>query len=142
MSKPTTRYKVLVSDSIEPYQFYIHATGRKDAVKQVVEDLDLYYPYLTIVPDTKRRIDILLVKTKKYKVVVRDFASNYDFYIFATGRKDAAKQIVEKLELNHPHLYINIESSNRKHIYIFGTSTEGVVELSATGFREEESDNE
>lgn len=82
----------------------------------------------------------MLVKHKKYKVVVRDFGSTYDFYIYATGRRDAASQIVEKLKVNHPHLDITVESSNRKHIYIFGTSTEGVVELSATGFREEEGD--
>ena len=78
----------------------------------------------------------MLPRHKRYKVVVRDFASNYDFYIYATGRKDATKQIVEKLELNHPHLNITVESSTRKQIYIFGTSTEWVVELTATGFQE------
>lgn len=78
-------------------------------------------------------------KHKRYQVKVRDFSKgSYDFYVYPTGRRDAAFQAAEKIELRHSNLIITIEQLSRKRISIFGTTDEGVVELSAEVFPSEE----
>ena len=75
--------------------------------------------------------------TTRYKVLVSDFTEPYQFYIHATGRKDAAKQMVERLELNYPFLDITSEWPDLNKIYVFGKSADGVVVLSASGDKDE-----